>query len=156
MRTGSAGVKILIEAGKGTAESAYLSVTPVLLCQPLDRVETVSVLPPGFVVKRIPHPFRGEASSRVLNRNDITIGGQELRRTDAHHHRLVFSVWRSFQQYRVATRLRWKVQVSGEADAVLHGNGNIPLDRTALCYGWLKIPGKLRRVQHASVLMLES
>ena len=127
-------MKILIEAGKRSAESAYLPITPVLRGQPLHRVETVFVRPPGFVTKWIPYPLGGEAASRVLNGNDVTIGGQELRRADAHHHRLVFPVWRTLQQDRIAPRLGREVEVSGEADAVLHGNRDVPPDRTAYCY----------------------
>ncbi len=147
-------MKILIKAGKRAAESAYLPITPFLLCEPVNRVETVFMGPPGFVAKWIPYPLRGEAASGVLNRNDITIGGQELRRTDADHHGLVFSVWRAFQQYRVAPRLGWEVQVGSEAGSIRHGNGNIPPDRPALGHtGRSKIRDKLRRNQHASALL---
>src|SRR6266446_3867936 len=112
MRARSTGVKILIKAGKRAAESTYLSVTPLLLCQPLDGVEAVFVGPPSLVAKWIPYPLRGEAATRVLNGNDVTIGSQELRRTDAHHYGLVFPVWRALQQDRIAPWLGRGVQVS--------------------------------------------
>src|ERR1700730_11981941 len=154
MRAGSAGVKILIKARKGAAESAYLSVRPLLLSQPLHRVEAVFVRSPGFIAKRIPDALRGEAASRVLNGNDIAIRRQELRRSDTNHYGLVFSVWCTFEQHRIAPRLGWEVQVRSEADSVRHGDGNIPPDRTALGYiSRLEIRDKLRRDRHALTVM---
>src|SRR5205085_1461883 len=134
MRPGSAGMKILIEAGKRAAESAYLSVRPLLLTQPLHGVEAVFVGPPGFVAKWIPDALRGESASRVLNGHDVSIRGQELRRPDTNHHGLMFSVGCTFEQNRIAAWLGWKVQVGGKADPVLHRNRYIPPYRTALGY----------------------
>src|SRR5579872_20586 len=95
MRTRTAGMQVLVESGKGTAKRAYLSVAKFLPSQPLDGVESILVFAPGLVAERIPQSFRGVPPPGILNRHHIPVRGQELGSSDAHHHRLVLSVWRT-------------------------------------------------------------
>src|SRR5579864_2002274 len=154
MRPRTAGMQVLSESGKRTAESADLSVTPFLLRQPLDGVESILLLSPRFFAERIPQPFRSEAPSCILNRYDISVCSQECGSSDADHHGLVFAVWRTFQQNRISARLWWKVQVRREAGPVTHGDGHIAPDGIASGFNWLgryEVGFEVRRNEHAGM-----
>src|SRR5262249_56758085 len=125
---GFPGMRVLIEAAKGTAETADLAITPVLAGQPLDGVEAILLFSPRFLAEGVPNSLGGEPASGVLHGDHIPAGSQECGSPNTDHHRLVLAVGSAFQEHRIAAGRRRKVKVGRQADSIAHGNWNIPTD----------------------------